>query len=74
MKFRSLLTAAVAAAAALAAQPALAQKSADTLRAMWTDPGNFSVRAYYAVKLGNEDAVSAPDKSGRFWIQAIKYF
>lgn len=44
------------------------------LGAMWTDPGNFSVRAYYAVKLGNEDAVSAPDKSGRFWIQAIKYF
>jgi len=44
------------------------------LGAMWTDPGNFAVRAYYAVKLGNEDAISAPDKSGRFWIQAIKYF
>lgn len=42
--------------------------------AMWTDPGNFSLRAYYAVKLGNEDAISAPDKSGRFWIQAVKYF
>ena len=40
----------------------------------WEDPGNFAVRTYYARKLGNEDAVSAPDKSGRFWIQAIKYF
>jgi peptide/nickel transport system substrate-binding protein len=38
MKLRSLFTAAVAAAAAFAAQPAMAQKSADTLRAMWTDP------------------------------------
>jgi len=40
----------------------------------WSDPGNFLVRAYYARKLGNELAMSAPDKSGRFWIQAIKYF
>jgi len=42
--------------------------------AMWSDPGNFAVRTYYASKLGGEDALSAPDKSGRFWIQAIKYF
>jgi hemolysin activation/secretion protein len=40
----------------------------------WTDPGNFSVRTYYARKLGNEPATSAPDASGRFWIQAVKYF
>ncbi|APG04834.1 peptide transporter [Luteibacter rhizovicinus DSM 16549] len=40
----------------------------------WTEQGNFSLRTYYAWKLGNESAVSAPDKSGRFWIQAIKYF
>ena len=40
----------------------------------WSDPGNFLVRTYYARKLGNELAMSAPDKSGRFWIQAIKYF
>lgn len=40
----------------------------------WDDPGNFAVRTYYARKLGSEDAISAPDKSGRFWIQAIKYF
>jgi hemolysin activation/secretion protein len=40
----------------------------------WTDPGNFMLRAYYARKLGNEPAISAPDASGRFWIQAVKYF
>lgn len=40
----------------------------------WDDPGNFAVRSYYAHKLGGEDAMSAPDKSGRFWIQAIKFF
>lgn len=40
----------------------------------WGEPGNFLVRAYYARKLGNETALSAPDRSGRFWIQAIKYF
>lgn len=42
--------------------------------ASWGEPGNFLVRTYYARKLGNEAAISAPDKSGRFWIQAIKYF
>ena len=42
--------------------------------ASWSEPGNFLIRTYYARKLGNENAISAPDKSGRFWIQAIKYF
>ena len=40
----------------------------------WMEYNNFSLRAYYAVKLGGEDATSAPDRSGRFWIQAVKYF
>lgn len=40
----------------------------------WTDPGNFALRTYYARKIGNEAATSAPDESGRFWIQAVKYF
>ena len=40
----------------------------------WDAPGNFAMRTYYARKLGSEDAISAPDKSGRFWIQAVKYF
>ena len=39
----------------------------------WGDPGNFLVRTYYASKMGGEDAISAPDRSGRFWIQVIKY-
>jgi hemolysin activation/secretion protein len=42
--------------------------------AVWSDPGSFMVRAYYAHKLGHEPALSAPDRSGRFWIQAVKYF
>jgi len=40
----------------------------------WSENNNFTVRTYYAFKLGNEDATSAPDKSGRFWIQVVKYF
>ncbi|WP_299790434.1 ShlB/FhaC/HecB family hemolysin secretion/activation protein [Ramlibacter sp.] len=39
----------------------------------WGDPGNFLVRAYYAHQLGSEPALSAPDRSGRFWIQLVKY-
>jgi hemolysin activation/secretion protein len=40
----------------------------------WGDPGNFLVRAFYAHKLGSESASSAPDRSGRFWVQLVKYF
>lgn len=40
----------------------------------WTDTNNVVVKAYYAHKLGNEKALSAPDAAGRFWIQAVKYF
>ena len=40
----------------------------------WSDINNFMVRVYYAFKLGSEAATSAPDRSGRFWIQAVKYF
>ena len=40
----------------------------------WSDYNNFVVNVYYAHKLGNAAAISAPDKAGRFWIQAIKYF
>lgn len=39
----------------------------------WGDLGNFLVRAYYARALGNEPALSAPDRSGRFWLQLVKY-
>lgn len=40
----------------------------------WTVSNSWAVKAYYARKLGNEAATSAPDRSGRFWIQAVKYF
>jgi hemolysin activation/secretion protein len=40
----------------------------------WADPGNFLVRAFYARRIGSEHATSAPDKSGRFWVQLVKYF
>ncbi len=40
----------------------------------WAEYNNFEVKAYYAYKLGSEVATSAPDSSGRFWIQAVKYF
>jgi len=40
----------------------------------WTQARDFSVKAFYARKLGSEAALSAPDKSGRFWLQAVKYF
>jgi hemolysin activation/secretion protein len=40
----------------------------------WAANNNFFIRTYYAVKLGDEKPTSAPDKSGRFWIQAVKYF
>lgn len=40
----------------------------------WVDPGNFSVATYYATQLGSGRATSAPDRSGRFWIQVVKYF
>lgn len=40
----------------------------------WSAYNNFIVKAYYARKLGSELATSAPDASGRFWIQVVKYF
>jgi hemolysin activation/secretion protein len=40
----------------------------------WTQARDFSVKAFYACKLGGEEATSAPDKSGRFWVQGVKYF
>jgi hemolysin activation/secretion protein len=40
----------------------------------WAEFNNFSLKTYYAWKLGNEAATSAPDQNGRFWFQAIKYF
>ena len=35
---------------------------------------SYTVEAYYAHKLGGAEAISAPDRSGRFWLQGVKYF
>jgi hemolysin activation/secretion protein len=40
----------------------------------WSERDNFLARVYYARKLGNEPALSAPDADGRFWVQLVKYF
>ncbi|RYX88597.1 MAG: ShlB/FhaC/HecB family hemolysin secretion/activation protein [Comamonadaceae bacterium] len=40
----------------------------------WSMPANFSIRTSYARRLGSEPAQSAPDRRGRFWVQAVKYF
>jgi hemolysin activation/secretion protein len=40
----------------------------------WFDAGRFTMKTYYAHKLGSEAATSAPDADGRFWLSAIRYF
>lgn len=40
----------------------------------WTIGSDFNVKAFYAHKVGNAAATSAPDADSRFWIQAVKYF
>lgn len=40
----------------------------------WLDYNNFVMKISYAQKLGSEAATSAPDSSGRFWVQLVKYF
>jgi len=37
-------------------------------------PGDWSLRADYAWKLGSQAAQSEPDSSGRFWLQVVKLF
>jgi hemolysin activation/secretion protein len=40
----------------------------------WSSTNDVLVKAYWAHKLGNDVATSAPDKANRFWIQAVKFF
>lgn len=40
----------------------------------WSIGNGFDLEAFYARKVGNAAATSAPDASGRFWVQAVKYF
>ena len=40
----------------------------------WTERQGFMVKVAYAFKLGDEPAQSAPDRSGRLWVQVSKFF
>jgi hemolysin activation/secretion protein len=51
-----------------------AKRSAYGAGMTWSAPYDFTVRATYARKLGDADATSAPDKSGRAWFQVSKTF
>jgi hemolysin activation/secretion protein len=40
----------------------------------WAAPSDLLVKASYAFELGSERATSAPDRSGRLWVQIVKFF
>jgi len=40
----------------------------------WTDRRNLMLKVSYAFRLGDERALSAPDGSGRVWVQLSKFF
>lgn len=40
----------------------------------WFDYNNFGIRAYYAHRIGHDQVLSGQDRSGQFWVQAVKYF
>ncbi len=40
----------------------------------WAETNNFEVKGYYAHRIGDATVKSAPDSSGQFWVQAVKYF
>lgn len=41
---------------------------------VFSRPGDYALRLDYAWKLSSSDAVSDTDRSGRFWLQGVKYF
>lgn len=48
--------------------------SAAGLGLTWADARNLVIKVSYAWKLGDAPATSAPDRSGRLWVQVSKYF
>jgi hemolysin activation/secretion protein len=40
----------------------------------WSEFNNFSVKGYYAHKIGNTPTTLAASAPGQFWIQLVKYF
>jgi hemolysin activation/secretion protein len=41
---------------------------------MWADSNNFSVKGYYAHKVGSSPDTINSSASGQFWLQLVKYF
>lgn len=56
------------------AGPNSAHRSGYGVGINWASPDDFLVTASYARKLGDQEATSAPDRSGRFWLQFVKLF
>lgn len=56
------------------AGPNSAHRSGYGAGVIWSHPNDFALKASYARKLGNTAATSAPDRSGRVWIQLVKLF
>lgn len=56
------------------AGPNSAHRSGYGAGIIWSNPNDFLVTASYARKLGDQEATSAPDRSGRFWLQFVKLF
>ena len=48
--------------------------SAAGLGLAYADARNFAIKVAYAFRLGDERATSAPDRSGRLWVQVSKFF
>lgn len=58
----------------VAAGPNRRTLSAAGMGINWIADNDFVVKAYFAHKLGNAAATSAPDAPYRLWVQAVKYF
>ena len=41
---------------------------------IWAAPSDLLIKVSYAFELGSERATSAPDRSGRLWVQVVKFF
>lgn len=41
---------------------------------MWSVPNNFTIKSYYAIKVGNTPNTINSSASGQFWLQFVKYF
>jgi hypothetical protein len=57
-----------------AAGPNSRSLSAAGLGLTWANRDNLMIKVSYAFRLGSERATSAPDRSGRLWVQVSKLF